>query len=306
MTISEVKESLKDRRAVQRVECLVDMVDRLQAITTYFAEAQANLPADHPWSERASAMREKVLQEVRRGAKGEETRDEHAILIELEGLKKEYIAAYSELHRRLTLGPAADDRRQQLYKDSRLTAVETLSRIDLLSSSELDGWKRAATGLPTCREYHEGSIGDSPTCPVCHLRPVEHSGATQAEQMLVQLDMRLDDLLVRWRQALRANLTSETAMHSRKAMTPAERKPIEGFLAQSDDDTNIPQGFVDSSVRALHGIEAVTLPVDDLVEALKAGGLPCTVQELQGRFRNFVQKAIRGRDESNTRLTLDK
>ncbi len=305
MTISEVKEALEDRRVVQRAERLVAMVDRLQAITTYFAEAQANLPADHPWSERASAVREKVLQEVRRGAKEEKTRDEHTILRDLEGLKKEYIAAYSELHRRLTLGPAADDRRQRLYQGPRLAAAETLSQIDLLSSSELDDWKKVVTGLPTCREYHAGSIADSPTCPVCHLRPVEHRGATQAEQMLLQLDERLDDLLIRWRQALRANLTSETAMRSRKAMTPAERKPIEGFLAQSDDDTNIPQGFVESAVRALRGIEAVTLPVDDLVGALKAGGLPCTVQELQGRFRNFVQKAIRGRDESNTRLTLD-
>jgi len=124
--------------------------------------------------------------------------------------------------------------------------------------------------------------------------------------LLDQLDDRLGEVLTRWRQALRANLTSDAAQHSLEAMAPAERKPVERFLKQKDDDPQIPQGFVDAATKALHGIEAVTLPVDNLLEALKVGGLPCTVEELQRRFVEFVAQRMRGHDPRNTRLTLDR
>ena len=118
--------------------------------------------------------------------------------------------------------------------------------------------------------------------------------------------MRLGDLLMRWRQALRDALISETARHSLEAMSPAERGPIERFLGQRDDDPAVPQGFVAAATQALRGIEALTLPVDDLLETLKAGGLPCTLEELQRRFDGFLHEHMRGHDSRNTRLTLDR
>ncbi len=55
----------------------------------------------------------------------------------------------------------------------------------------------------------------------------------------------------------------------------------------------------------MRGIEAVIISVDNLIDALKVGGLPCTKKELQTRFDIFINKALRGKDERNTRLTLD-
>jgi len=304
LTVGQVTEALDDQTVVKRAEQLLDLVSRIQPLTAYLAEAQANLPADHPWSERAAAARQALLEDVRRLGKGEEARDGPALTRELEALKADYVTAYSELHRQLVLGPRADDRRQRLYNDPRLAALNLLSAIDLLSSPELEAWKQALSALPTCREFHEGAIADTPTCPSCHLRPAQHRHG-QADQMLDQLDNRLDDLLTRWRQALRANLISETAQRSREAMAPAEREPIERFLDQGDDDPDIPEGFAAAATQALHGIEALTLPVGDLLEALKEGGLPCTVEELQRRFVNFVSQNMRGHDPRHSRLTLD-
>lgn len=41
-----------------------------------------------------------------------------------------------------------------------------------------------------------------------------------------------------------------------------------------------------------------------MVEALKAGGLPCTVEQLSQRFTNHVAAAMSRNDPRNTRLTL--
>ncbi len=306
LTVEQITDALDDRKVVKRAEQLLELVGRIQPLTAYLAEAQANLPDDHPWSQRAVSARQALLDDVRHLGKGEEARGGPALTRELEALKADYITAYAKLHRQLVLGSQADDRRQRLYNDSRLAALDTLSAIDLLNRAELDVWKDTLTAMRTCREFHEGAIADTPTCPSCHLRPSQQRHGGQADQVLDRLDDRLDDLLIRWRQALQANLTSETAQRSLEAMTPDERRPIERFLEQSDDDPAIPDGFVAAATQALRGIEALTLPVDSLLEALKEGGLPCTVDELQRRFISFVSQNMRGHDPRNTRLTLDR
>ena len=112
-------------------------------------------------------------------------------------------------------------------------------------------------------------------------------------------------ILKNWRQALQTNLTSETAHQSLTAMSPNERQPIEAFLIQSEDVESIPAGFVPAAIQALRGIEAVTLTVDELIEALKSGGLPCTREELNRRFISYLDQNMRGHDAVSTRLTLD-
>ena len=299
------RDASSDRQVLARGEKLLNLVNQIQPLTTYLAEAQANLPDEHPWSERAAVARESLLSDVRRLGGGQDGPSAPALARELEGLKADYVAAYAERHRQLVLGPQGDDRRVRIYADPRLAALKTLSEIELLPTSELQLWNQTISGLKSCREFHEGLIADAPTCPICHLRPVQRHSDFRAEQALDQLDARLDDLLVRWRQALCANLSSETAQRSLEAMAPAERQPIEAFLAQADDASEVPAGFVDVAVQALRGIEALTLPVDELLEALKEGGLPCTVDELQRRFGDFVRRQMRGHDRGNTRLTLD-
>lgn len=306
MTVGQVQEVLDQRAVVERADQLLDLVSRIQPLTAYLAEAQANVPDDHPWSERAAAMRKSLIDDVRRFGSGDDDVDPmhfNALSRDLETLKADYVAAYAEQHRRLVLGPQADDRRQRLYGDARLAALNALATIELLGGGELEAWKHTMTGLPICREFHESAIDDTPTCPFCSLRPAQRRDV-RADQLLDQLERQLDDMLARWRQALRDALTSETAQRSLEAMTPDERAPIEQFLEQEDDEVQIPEGFVESAVQALRGIEALALPVDELLEALKEGGLPCTLEDLKRRFADFVGDQMRGHDLRNTRLTL--
>ena len=81
----------------------------------------------------------------------------------------------------------------------------------LADKDNLEGWKEALSGLPTCREFHEGVIADTPTCPHCHLRPAQRQRIGGGDEMLDHFDERLGDLLTRWRQALQANLSSDGA-----------------------------------------------------------------------------------------------
>lgn len=306
MSRQEVEAALEDRKSIHRIEELVKLVADIQPLTTYLVGAQANLAPDNPWSKQATIIRHSVIDSVRSFGGGEDcTISTQALLKEVESLKQDYIKVYSEFHRELILGTAEDDKRRKLYDDPRLKALDTLNKLDLTSGPELETWKDWLTELITCREFHEGVIIDNPTCPYCNLQPKDHKHVGDAKERLSLLDQMLDDMLLGWRKALIDALSSETAQRSVQAMTPTEGKPIETFLKQKEDESTIPSGFVDAAQQALRGISSVTLPVDGLIKALKVGGLPSTVSEMQRRFNEFVKEHMKGHDLENTRLTLD-
>lgn len=305
-TPGQIQENLEYRLTVQRARQLLDAVNQIQPYTTYLAEAQANLPEDLDWTQHARQVQKNTLDSIRRFGKGNTAFDQQAVLRELTKLKQDYIKIYSDLHRKSVLTASGDDLRQRLYRDARFESMRALSAIELLTrSGDFEFWKQQLTGLVSCREFHEGVLTDSPTCPYCHLRPSQLRTALNSDALVHLLDDKLSDLLKNWRKALRDNLNSDTAQHSLEAMSPAERKPVDEFLQQGDDAENLPANFVPSAIRALRGIQAVTLPVDALMQALKAGGLPCTLEELQNRFKQFLDQQMRGHDAGNTRLTLD-
>ncbi|OQX64562.1 MAG: hypothetical protein B5M51_03365 [Anaerolinea sp. 4484_236] len=307
LTITEIEDALTYRKTVTRGEKLFNLINDLQPISAYLAEAQANMPDEHPWSEKASNIRQRLLENLRHLGKGESAPASRSLQRELESLKDDYIQAYAELHRKLVLNSQNDDYRLQLYEDPRLKALKLLEKVDLLQQTavELEVWEKQITGFKPCREFHERAIQDSPTCPFCSFRPSQRSTDKSSEVLLIELDDRLGDIMFRWQQALRDALNSESAQASIEAMTPSERQPLDAFLEQPDSNPDIPNGFVVSANRALRGIEAVIISVDNLIDALKVGGLPCTKKELQTRFDIFINKALRGKDERNTRLTLD-
>ena len=219
-------------------------------------------------------------------------------------MKAEYVSAYAEEHRKLTINPKANERRELLERDPRLEALRALSAVELLDKGQLRHWTGRLAQLPTCLEFHEGLLAVTPICPSCGLRPSQRRGDTAAAQILDDLDQRLDVLLADWRRALRANLGEAPQRQSIEAMTAAERRPIEAFLAQGDDETAVPDGFAKAATAALRGIQTVSLWQGDLMDALSRGGLPCTREDLERRFAAYLDQALRGHDKRATRLTL--
>jgi len=306
LSASEISDALKDREAIQGIEDLLKLVDKIQPITSYLVEAQGNMPVDHPWSERAMSLRTILINEIRNMGAGKETQNSAKDLErEIQSLRAEYIKEYINLHRKLVLGPKDDERRKKLLNDPRLATMNELSQLNLLNEVEFEIWKDWLTRPLACPEFHDEAIEETPTCPFCRLKPKDYISMGEASQHIADLDDLLADMLLRWRQALKNNLTSETAQASIEAMAPKERKPIEEFLKQKENAPELPDGFVDLANKALQGIHSITLPVEELIDALKVGGLPSTVTEMQRRFNEFVQQKMKGHDANNTRLTLD-
>lgn len=302
----EIKDAQAGRAWLDRAATLLQLVDRLQPLTTYLVEAQHNLPGDHPWSERAALARDWLLDEVRRLGRGDSGQSERGLAQALETLKADYISEYARLHRQMVLGLDGDEQRKRLYQDARYLTLKELAKVDLLNEEELRNWERDVSGLRTDPGFHEGALRDSPTYNGFRPAAYRHLDFDARAQLNLR-DGQLDDMLLRWRQALHAGLNSDVAQASRANMGEAEKGPVEAFLQQpATGEAGLPAGFVDAANEALRGIHALQLSLEEMALALKQGGLPCTAAELEARFGRFIRDEMRRRGlaESKTRLTL--
>jgi energy-coupling factor transporter ATP-binding protein EcfA2 len=303
---SQIEEAFNDKQAVEKINNLLDLINNIQPITSYLVEAQSNLPEEHDWSERAAHTKKELIETIRKiGSFREINLSAQDIERKLLELKNDYIQLYAQMHHHMVLGPQGDEFKKKLMNDKRLKTLQNMSSLNLLNETEFLTWKEQINKPKICLGFHEQIIQDTPTCPHCKLKPKETINFGDANQCLYDLEGRLDDMLTRWRKALRENLSSQTAQNSLEAMSPAERAPIEAFLDQELDEVEIPEGFVNAANQALQGITAITLPVEGLIEALKSGGLPSTVEEMQRRFHAYLQDKMRGHAAQHTRLTLD-
>jgi hypothetical protein len=63
--------------------------------------------------------------------------------------------------------------------------------------------------------------------------------------------------------------------------------------------------FLQTVKEALTGLERVAVPPEDILMALTEGGMPCTVQELLSRFRNYVDGQTKGKDPNKVRIVVE-
>jgi hypothetical protein len=221
----------------------------------------------------------------------------------LDELKQRYIAGYAAHHRRLRLGPNADNRREAIYRSETLKTILQLDKLRLLPSGDLRAWQERISALTPCPEFHEGLLANEPICPRCNLNPAVERAGLDAHEALSAMEGQLDDLLTQWQRAVVSALDSDIAKGSLAAMTAEERGAVDAFLAHPEAPT-LPRGFVEAANKALQGIASLPLSEEALIAALREGGLPCTVEDFRGRFARFLLEAMRGHDEANTRLTL--
>lgn len=282
-------------------------VDALQAETSYLAQATEILPSTDDWQDQASATRDELLLAIRKYGRGETGKGVlQSFAARIADLRKQYVERYAQAHQLAVLGPAEDDRRKKLLDDPRRRAMKELEKLELLAKNrtELEGWQQALANQRSCLGFHIGMLENSPKCESCNFVPSKQPTSATARAILDNLDDRLDAFFASWQQAVRDGLGSDTAKLSLANMTAEERKPVEAFLSQAPEYTSIPAGLVKAAGSALHGITALAVEPDQLLAALRSGGMPCTVEQLEQRFAAFVGETMRNHDRRTTRIAI--
>jgi hypothetical protein len=304
-SVEEVEAQAAARTLLSDLESLVDVVAAIQPLTGYLGVALAVLPADQEWSRNAQALQAEQLATLRDPDKWREP----ALLVSLRGalknLKSEYIELYLNMHRRARLNVAEDERKKQLMNDPRRKRLTNLAAIDFLPVAELEKWEKELTSLHPCFAIGASDLKEHPLCPKCGYRPVEEPVSSPVESQLESLERRLDRIYADWVSALLTNLGQETTRKNIDLMTPDQQEVLREFLDAGELPKRVSYGFVQAVKEALAGLERVAVPPEDILIALTEGGMPCTVQDLLSRFRNFVEQQTEGKDPNKVRIVVE-
>jgi hypothetical protein len=224
----------------------------------------------------------------------------------LQKVKDDYKMAYFNLHKKARLGANEDGKKKELLKDTRLESLKKLAGVSLLSHSTLSDLQSRLAKVQTCFTLVKDDLDASAICPHCNFRPQEENLGASGVAILNQIDQQLDSLLENWTKTLLDNLDDPTAKKSIKLLPDEQRKAVDVFLKGKKLPEKISNDLVQGMQQALSGLIAISVKPADLLDALSDGGAPCTVEQIQTRFEEFVQKITRGKEPSKVRLVIDR
>jgi hypothetical protein len=185
-----------------------------------------------------------------------------------------------------------------------LAHLRTLAIITLLPRAQLDGWQTDLSQLVSCFGLSADDLRSGPVCPRCEFRPIEDLRTERVDAALVRLDTELGTIHDDWIATLRANLADPIAHDGLELWDDAlVRGSIRGFRdGEALPDPLSPQWA--AAVNAiLSGLERLTIRHDDLLAAL--GSAPLNRDELERRFKQFVDGQVHGRDIRKVRLVIE-
>ena len=223
----------------------------------------------------------------------------------LENLKSEYIQVYLALHRRARLNAAEDGRKKQWMADPRHKQLTALAAIDFLPVADMIKWENTLSGLRPCYAVGASELKEHPLCPHCGYRPVEEQTLRPAHAVLDEQEEGLGQIHANWTNALLTNLGQGETQANVALMTPDQRKLLQAFLDAGALPAKVSYDFVGAVKEALTDLQRVAVPPEDILMALTEGGMPCTVQELLSRFRNYVDGQTQGKDPNKVRIVVE-
>jgi hypothetical protein len=102
------------------------------------------------------------------------------------------------------------------------------------------------------------------------------------------------------------NLDDPTAKKSLTLLPGEQKTAVNGFLKAKKFPEKISNDVVQGMQTALSGLIAISVHANELLDALSDSGAPCTVDQLQTRFEDFLQEITRGKEQAKVRVLIDR
>jgi hypothetical protein len=128
---------------------------------------------------------------------------------------------------------------------------------------------------------------------------------TSAEDQLTEVGRDFDHLYQKWLNGLRENLKSESSQANLALIAEREREQIRVFIQSGELPEKMTDRFMSALRDTLQGLEKVVMEGADLLLALTRPGMPCTSEEFEARFRNFLRPHLEGKDPTKVRIQID-
>jgi len=303
--MEEVQSNRVGLTVLAEIESLQDLINELGLSATYLSTAEATLPTEDNWISSMKAVRNEILSQIADTKRRAAASFRQHAQSKLTELKKEFVNAYLELHKKARLGVNEDKRKAKLMTDDRLKILQKLSTIELMPRHQLTDFQNQLAGLKSCFSLTEQELHAAPACPHCEFRPSTEPLVTSSSMLIGKLEESLDDLVKEWTKTLLNNLADPTIQENLNLLKQKPLKLIQSFVGSKELPDEISNEFLEALKEVLTGLVKVEIKSDKLKLALLEGGSPVTVDELIKRFDDFINSITKGKEQKKIRIVID-
>jgi hypothetical protein len=218
--------------------------------------------------------------------------------------KDDYRTAYFNLHKKARLGVNEDGKKKELMKDPRLERLNKLVGISLLPHTTLSELQMRLSRIQPCFTLVKDDLTASPICSHCNFRPQEENIGISGTTALQQIDQQLGDMLENWTKTLMDNLADPMVKKSIDLLNVDKKKAVNAFLKAKALPEKISNELVQGIQEALGGLIPILVRPTELLSALSDGDAPSTADQLEARFKTFLDKKTRGKEQVRVRLIV--
>lgn len=302
--LKNFKKGIDEIRSQQELIELVDKLIQLREYASqitkkanYLVSAMNHIPITDDWYSKT----EVALEDLHHALK--EDGDCTTELKVIEQLKEQYITAYYAQHSTSRLGATEENKLNQLKRDGRIDALQTISSISILPAQQLHEWKTKSDELKICWKLQKSELEHSPVCPHCKYRPKDEKYGQQITAK--KLEDELEELLEAWTNTLLVNLNDSELKDNIQLLSWDQQQIIEGFIMEKSFGMPVDLRLVQTIKEVLDGIQKVELPLASLLE-MAGDGNPLTVEELRLRFEQLLKDQVGSQASSRIRIMLKK
>lgn len=305
-TKKDVHKFRDNLESVAGFEQILKFTTDFSPILSYIAEAEAILPQDNAVRNAINETKGRISPILVDSSKWMDREFRNDLLIELERLKKEYIAEYFNLHGNARLGVNEDELKKKLVHDPRLAQLTSLASIEILPKRQLTEFQTQLNAFMPCYNLTEQDLEKSPICPYCKYRPLEYLTLIPVSNALAELEDRLDTITEDWTRTLLTNLNDPVVKKNIKSLLKADQQEmIQEFISTKQLPEDLSSTFIRSLQDLFSGLEKVSITLDELKQALLEKGTPCTVDELEKRFAEYISTLTKGRERKKIRIVIE-
>jgi len=303
--VGELRAAFKARQHIIDLNEVYDLLRQLQPVLDYLYQAEALLPAGHPWLGQATDARLEILKAL---SDPDQRKSPGAIrrwIGRLENLQSAYAQVYFDLHQKNRLDRSADDRKRRLTADPRWARLRALSRLELLSERQLQQVQDAMGNVKSCPALQMTDLRNHAACPHCGFSPASETSDHPALQRLEELENQFEQLYTQWVTALLSNLETPDAQRNLQMLGERENQAVAQFIQTKTLPDKITDIFLDGLNDTLQGLEKVVIDANEMLLALTRPGMPCTLDAFEARIRDFLSEQVKNKNRSKIRIQVE-
>jgi hypothetical protein len=305
LSVEDITKHVKALSELDEINELSNFITEHNSKIDWLTRAEGALPDDHDMLNQIKAVRSDIIAQFEKAGIEGLISQSKSITNQLNQLKKDYVTTYIQMHYKARLGSAGEMKKIGLLNDERMRSLNKLANITLMPRQQLTELQTKLSSIKACNEVSEFSLESNPVCSVCGYRPAVEQITGDANYLISQFDLQLDNLISGWTRIILNSLEDPTIQSNIPLLSADDRQLIQEIIQNQSLPDHINDNLVQALKEVLSGLVKIEISVNHLQKALQMNNGPLTITEIKRKFDEYIDQQAIGQDPTKIRIVIN-